>query len=328
MSSRGIFSLLSSNQAYQNAEKEWHIELDFYYKYWYDLVARPTDMLEHVDTKRSIVSFLKNLKNEIEEKLEKRFVYFICSRERVRFNIKKKSSYNPFTGNKKIHILIGEKEYKKNIKCKFFDEETKKHYNPEIYLRDKYITIKFLNGNSCTMTIHDFLEATNINLGIDSKVEYVGFTKNPDTRPTNGAHSGLNDVIYNVIDEKKDSFIYFNIFKVYSKADNSTHNLNFVFANSMIDEVNVDMEGSILEKCFILYFNSDNQYRNKNKEYDELRSSLVKLAKENKINSINIHYALSDNNEYEVFSSSKVQPNHEHFFTIKNGIDGLSIEKR
>jgi hypothetical protein len=327
MSNRGFFSSLSSNQLYQQSEKEWIVELDFCYKYWYDLAAKPTEMFEGADTKKYITNYLKELKNEVNNSLEKRFVYFICSRERVRFNIYKKPSYNPFTGNKKIHILVGENKYKKSIKCKFIDKETGRHYNPDLILREKYITIKSSDDEALTMSIHDFLEYSKVNLKINSQVEYVGLTKNPDKRPTNGAHTGLNDVLYSVLEGKKDTFVYFNVFKVYSRTDNPIYNMSFMLANAMIDEINVDLEGSILEKCFILYFDSDNQFRNKDKECKELRKNLIKLSEENKINSLSIYYTFPDKNEYGIFASSKVLPSHEHSFIIKNNGDDIEIER-
>lgn len=94
---RGIFSYLSSNDMYNSSEKEWIVELDRYHRYWYDLIVNPSEVAEYFDTRQLIVDYLKKIKKEVEAHLEKRFIYFICSRERVRFNINKKPSYNPFT---------------------------------------------------------------------------------------------------------------------------------------------------------------------------------------------------------------------------------------
>jgi len=272
-----MFSSIVDNDIYQQSEKEWIVELQRYHKYWYDLVVNPGEVADYFNTRKLIVDYLKSIKKQVEENLEKRFVYFICSRTKVRFNTNKKPFYNPITKNVKIHILIGKEGARRTISCKFFDIHKNKFFRPQIKLTEKYITITDSRGDLTTASIHDFLEDTNISLGIDSKVEYVGYTKNPHTRPTNGAHTGLSDVLYKIADENRDSLIYFNVFKVMTRAVSSNSMLNFAIANAMTDEVNAELEGSLIEKCFIFYFDSINQSRNKDKELLELKKSLHKL---------------------------------------------------
>ncbi len=323
--SRGMFSSIINNDIYKHSEKEWIVELQQYHKYWYDLIVNPDDVADYFDTRKLIVDYLKGIKNQIEENLEKRFVYFICSRTKVRFNTNKKPSYNPITKKVKLHLLIGKKEKNRTIKCKFFDIHKNKFCFPKIDLTEKYITITDSTGDLNTASIHDFLEDANIYLDISSKVEYVGYTKNPHTRPTNGAHTGLSDVLYKIAGDNRDSLIYFNVFKVMTRAVNNNSMLNFTIANAMTDEINVELEGSLLEKCFIFYFDSINQSRNKEKELLELKNALFKISNENKINSIHIYYAFEDPNEYGVFSSSKVSSKLDHVFTVRKIEDDVEI---
>lgn len=323
---RGIFSYLSSNDMYNSSEKEWIVELDRYHRYWYDLIVNPSEVAEYFDTRQLIVDYLKKIKKEVEAHLEKRFIYFICSRERVRFNINKKPSYNPFTKKVKIYILVGEHKKKSSVKCVFVDSHTKRPCMPEIKITDKYITMKDSMGRLETYSVHDFLEGADIRLGLDSRVEYVGCTKNPHTRPTNGSHTGLSDVLHQIAEEKRDSFIYFNIFKVMSYAINTKTNLTFTIANSMVNEIDVELEGKILEKCFIFYFDSKNQARNKVKEHKELETNLINISNKNKINAIHVNYEFSKKNEYAIFSSSRVPADIRHVFTVRNDAGGVTIE--
>ncbi|PZW69867.1 hypothetical protein F471_01197 [Pseudomonas sp. URMO17WK12:I1] len=323
--SRGLFSSITDNESYKQSEKEWIVELQRYHKYWYDLVVNPDEVADYFDTRKLIVDYLKGVKKQVEENLEKRFVYFICSRTKVRFNTKKKPSYNPITKSTKIHILTGKEGAKRAIKCKFLDAYQNKLFHPKIDLTEKYITITDFRGNLTTTSIHDFLEDARISLGIDSKVEYVGYTKNPHTRPTNGAHTGLSDVLYKIADENRDSLIYFNLFKVITRTIGGNSMLNFAIANAMTDEIDVELEGKLLEKCFIFYFDSINQSRNKDKELLELKSSLHKISVENKINAIHVCYELEEPNEYGVFSSSRVTPKSGHVFTVRKHEDDVEI---
>ncbi|SEC92086.1 hypothetical protein FIV41_18045 [Pseudomonas marginalis] len=315
--SRGMFASIAASDAYKNADKEWCVELQTYHKYWYDLVVNPNDVADYFDTRKLIVEYLRAVKKHVEESLEKRFIYFICSREKVRFDTNKKPSFNPITKKTKIYIRVGKYQKKRSIHCKFYDVHSEKFCMPEISLSEKYITIADSEGDLVTSSIHDFLEEANIALGLDSKVEYVGYTKNPHTRPTNGAHTGLSDALYKVADENRDSLIYFNLFKVITRAVNGGAMLNFAMANAMTDEVDVDLEGELLEKCFIFYFDSVSQNRNKEKELLELKGHLSRVSSEHKISTIDVVYEFERPSEYGLFSSSKVLPKHRHAFTIR-----------
>ncbi|MEL7982603.1 hypothetical protein AAG584_21405 [Vreelandella titanicae] len=322
---RGIFSSVADIDTYKQAEKVWVVELQRYHKYWYDLVVNPNEVADYFDTRKLIVDYLRGVKKQVEENLEKRFVYFICSRTKIRFNTGKKTTYNPITKKVKIHVLIGKEKIRKSITCKFYDIHENKFCRPKVDMSEKYITITDSSGDLTTTSIHDFLEDANVFLGIDSKVEYVGYTKNPHTRPTNGSHTGLSDVLYKIADENHDALIYFNVFKVSTRAISQNSMINFMIANAMTDEVDVEFEGSLLEKCFIFYFDSVSQSRNKEKELIELKKALHKISVENNINSIHISYEFEKTNEYGIFSSSKVSPKIGHIFTIRKTGEDVEI---
>jgi hypothetical protein len=324
--SRGIYSSMLGNDFYQDSEKELIVELQRYHRYWYDLIVHPNEVAEYFDSRELIVDYLKAVKKNVEDNLEKRFVYFICSRTKIRFNIDKKPFYNPITKKVKIHILVGKNEKKQTIKCQFFDIPSNKFCNPKLDITDKYITVTDSRGDLITASIHDFLEQSNINLGLYSNVEYVGYTKNPHTRPTNSSHAGLSDVLYKVSNESFDTFIYFNVFKVTTRAVNNQAKLNIIISNAMTNELDVELEGKLIEKCFIFYFDALSQNRNKDKEMKELKNNLDKIYKENKIKRVNFIYEFEEENEYGVFSSSKVSPSVNHTFNVIKVKDKVEIK--
>jgi hypothetical protein len=132
----------------------------------------------------------------------------------------------------------------------------------------------------------------------------------------------LTDVLRRVSNEDNDIFVTFNLFKVISLATGSPSLINFAVPNAMTDEIKVDLEGKIIEKCFILYFDSENQFRNKAKERTELINNLKHLGQENKIRAIHICYEPDGPSEYSVLCSSKVEPKSRHVFAARlNGED-------
>lgn len=312
---RGLFNFLNSNTTYQNIDKKWIITLDKCHKFWYDLIVYPNQLSEKIDTNLLIRNKLKEIEKSVQNHLDKRFVYFICSRTKVRFNTHKKIWFNPINQYTYIPIIIGKKNTKKYIKVKFIDcTNTKKR--PKISLQDKFINIYYHNGNIETFPIHEFLDICKYNLGISNKVEYVGYTNEPSRRPTNGSHSGLRDILYKVSNEDNDFLIYFNTFIVRARTEGNIHGLNILSANAMTDEIDVDTEGKIIEKCFISYFNSENQNRNRKNEDAYLKNNLELLISKYKIHSIDIFYDQTEESDYTLFSSSTITAKHDHYFSI------------
>ena len=320
-----MFESIIDNVAYQEGYKDWFITLSYSSIHWYDLIVNPKQINSTFDTKQIITNQLKILKQQVEEELEKRFIYFICSRTKVRFNTNKTPTYNPITKTIKLHLLIGKDNIKKSIKIIIENIIIEKYIFPKVMITDKFITFYLKNGNTISSSVHDLLNTLDINLGINSKIQYVGYTKNPNTRPINGTHAGLSEVLYNVYTQDNDIFIIFNLFKITTKSLNNNYGFNFIIPNSMSNEIDVDLEGQILEKCLILFFNSSNQTKNKEKEYTELKNNLLEISNENKINTIQFYYEFERYNEYWFFYSSKVEANTKHIFTLELKNNSLQI---
>lgn len=311
--SRGDYSSLRDSRIYKNARKQWYVELIQSQMYWYDLMVNEP---EGLDTRRHIPEMLKSLKQQVENNLDKRFVYFIASRKRIRSS-KKKPKYSLFSGELKIYIDVGREREGRCVKMTIRDPETGAVVRPRVTTTETLITFHDEKGNGQSFPIHDFFVASDMSLGFTSEVHYVGFTKNPHKRPIDGSHAGLNEVLYKLSDGDSDIFIYYNLFKITTQASDSERGLNFLVSNAMIDEIPVDKEGSILEKCLILYFNSDIQKRNRASEEGELKNSLVNLVQENKIDLVTMHLEMENPSEYFCFGSTGVLPKHKHVFSCQ-----------
>ncbi|HJV72726.1 MAG TPA: hypothetical protein VJ654_00765 [Noviherbaspirillum sp.] len=320
---RGYLDNLLDMAPYKNADKQWYVELLRSDMYWYELIVNGYD---NFDTRKSIMDSLKNLKSLIKNQLDKRFIYFIASRKRIRF-ANKKPRYS-FIGNKlSLYIEEGKERKIRRITTEIRDIQTGKPIKPKVETTDRFITFTDPNGNKRTWSIHDFLLNSNIPLGYGSEVHYVGYTKNPQERPIDGSHSGLTDVLYRLADGDSDIFVYYNLFKVTTTAVSSKYNINFHVSNAMIDEIQVEKEGKILEKCLILYFGAANQMRNRENEERELQNNLIQLANENKITAITMHYEMEEPSEYFRFNSSSISPKDRHLFTCTIKDDNLIFEE-
>ncbi len=320
---RGSYEDLINNEHYQNTWKDWLIEVQGSKIFWFDLLINSH---EQVNTRKLIIDELATLKKEVETSLEKRFIYFICSRKKIRFNQNKKPKYSFIDGSTKIQLLIGKDKKTYNIKFWFASSETGKVIKPKVDLDERFITIHDFEDNQHVFSVHDFLQAFNINLNLSSDVHYVGYTKNPEIRPTNGSHAGLTETLCNISTDDNDILIYFNIFKVIALTDEMTRGITMVVPNAMTDEIDVDTEGKIIEKCFIEYFNASSQNKNRNKEHDELRNNILKLKSDNKIRSLHFYYEIDGDCDYFTLGSDSVPPSRQHMFTITANENDFDIK--
>ncbi len=311
--SRGYFGSFASNPDYAGLTKDWHVTLQQSSCYWYDLIINPPDFS---DTKYGISSQIEDLRARVEQTLEKRFIYFFASRTKVRFDTTRPPKYSFFKKWLVITLLIGRDKKRHTIKIQLSSPDGQP-LTPEVEVSERFIRIIHSDTESKILSVHDFLLAFNIDLGITTQVHYIGVTKDPANRPLNRKHRGIADTLYNVSNEENDFFIFINLFKVLSNAKNEAFGLHFVVSNSMIDEIPTKREGLVVENALIAYFNCASQHLNRKKERSELRNQLASLAEEHKIQSVSMHLEMESPNEYFVFGSDTVPPALSHSFLYR-----------
>lgn len=320
--SRGIFDFMLNQPAYTDAEKRWHVELDQSSYFWYELLVHPP---EGFDTKQHIANFLKRLKQTVETQLDKRFIYFLGSRTKLRFCTSRKPQYSLFGKELILHVEVGASRKLVKTTTMMRDDASGARITPPVEVSDRFITFEHPPGHRVSYSIHDYFDMVGIKFGIDTEIHYVGYTKNPDDRPLNRAHRGLADMLYKVSSAEHDFFIFYNLFKVLAIAGTSSSAFNFVVANSMIDEVRVDEEGRIIEKVLIKYFSTEIQELNKSSEGGELENTLAQLGSKNKIGSISFNIEVERQSEMFRFYSRAVAASDRHTFTCKMGDNGAEI---
>lgn len=134
------------------------------------------------------------------ENCEKRFVYFLGSRKKVRFLTKRKPRYNPFTKNIVFTLLIGKEERKFRVKYFFrkLTQDGEIKITPSVRVTERFLYIEHEDGNSLVISVHDFVKGNYIDLGIHTEVHYVGYTRHPHRRPVDFIHRGLSKMLYSV----------------------------------------------------------------------------------------------------------------------------------
>ncbi|MGW7677948.1 hypothetical protein [Shewanella sp. S23-S33] len=320
---RGYLDNLVGSPAYAESTKNWHITLQQSSCYWYDLIVNPPDF---VNTKDSISSQLEDLRATVEQTLEKRFIYFFASRTKVRFDVTRPPKYSFWNKWIIITLLVGRDRKRYKIKIKFQSAEGQT-LTPRIEVSERFIRIIHCAKVSQTFSIHDFLQTFDIWIGISTQVHYVGITKDPADRPLSRKHRGITDTLYNVSNEENDFFVFINLFKVMSNAKNNAHQLHFVVANSMIDEIPTEEEGVVVESALIAYFDCASQQINRGNERAKLSNRLAFLAEKHNIQSVSVHLEMESPNEYFAFGSDSISVALSHTFLFRYANGKIEMER-
>lgn len=292
------------------------IELERSRVYYFRMLSNP--IFPGVDTKKSVKNEMIELKNELDFYGIANFVYFLASREKVRINVEK-SGYNFFDKNKYQLVLEIGRERKKHIIKNILFKEMCGNKKPHIELtRD---TIKIIYSKDCSQSfnIYDFLNIIKYNLGIHSKVHYVGHTNNPDKRPVELNHTGLSKILLNISNEENDFFVYYNTFNVFLLND------NLFLKNINIFEKNNTNE--FVQNIFINYFDSALQRDNRVKEDGMLIRQIQYLKSKFSVSNISCYFEVGEESDYFSFYHGD-SSNFRHKFKIQSDKSCIEIIKQ
>ncbi|MBC3227477.1 hypothetical protein [Serratia fonticola] len=324
--SRGYFNFIPSNTVYAESEKIWWVDLIKTDCFWYDMIINPPN---DINTNNIIRSYLKSVEKHFNEHCEKRFIYFLGARKKVRFSTNKKARYSLFKKELTLYLLVGREERKYKIKYSFYKVTSNGKYKitPKVRVTEKYLYIKYESENIAVLSDHDFLKDNYIDLKINTEIHYVGYTHQPHKRPVDLIHRGLSKMLYNVSNDDNDFFVYFSIFNPRAISHNDDYNVSFNISNSLMNEIEVDKEGRVIENCFIRYFDTKIQDDDKESKRSDLNNMFTDLVKKKRIKSIAVNLQYESSNEYFCFYSRSVVPQNDHFFVIDFVDEKINLDR-
>ena len=300
---RGYLDFLKQHQLYSGSKKKWTIDLCQSNCFWYDLVAT-----EHPLVKPELIkSRLKEIRDHVTNQIDKRFIYYIATRKRVRFS---EALHPKLEGNiVSIWIEIGKDRHLQRLNLILPEGSC-----TSVIADPRMISFVGPNGRKISQEIHGFLETLEANFGIESEVKYVGMTKDPTRRPLFDGHIPLGKISYDLDREEEDIFVYFNTFRVMTSAISDRLNSELRIPNAATDEVSVENEGRIIEKALIYYFMPKYNNRNGPREIGELKNKLIELARFNQFKKVELSLEILSASEYFHFSSPTVPSSPNHSF--------------
>ncbi len=245
-------------------------------------------------------------------------IYFICTKPKIEL-IQEKSSF------KKLYFKICNdiriKKYKKSVrnilKLLDFSKGAKITYfdDQKIQVLDKSRNLTLYISDIRDIIFPDFNNPC---------VVYIGETKNPESRPFNQGHTGMQRVITKE-GNTKDFFIYYNYLHIRA-VQTEPSIINIIHSNSLIEMLNIEKEARFIQNILIKYFLPEDSVNYK-KETGELRHQLYFLKNTYHVNNIHVSIEYEDS-DHIIYHSKKRKANKRHNFTISTETGNITPIKQ
>lgn len=320
---RGMLDSIGKHEVYADTPKHWYVHLAQVDCFWYDLIVNPPHGPESTEP---VKGYFRARKDQVERSLEKRFIYMYGARKKLRFDQAKPFSKPLFSRGPQVNVLVGRNGRRQSIPCDLTPLGIKDLGHAQFKATDKLLTISPDGNRRITVSIHDFMQMFASDIEDSTEVHYVGLTKNPHCRPLGREHRGYSDMVYGVGSEDHDFFLYVVLFKVMAKAHHQASGLHFLVANSMVNEVDAQKEGKLIEGAFIAYFDSKYQDERGARERAKLEAQLLRVKKEHHIESVVFDFEVDKPSPYFRLCSHARRPADRHIFRYSVPNDKLALE--
>jgi hypothetical protein len=289
------------------APQTWVVTVADAKYHWYDLVA---GFPEIPDIRDPVGRHLRRMQFDLEATSEKRLIYFVVNRPRVRFDAARGTSWGFFSLKLSIPILVGPEEKRDSLTIELempFAATLKK---PTVVLTDRFITLNW-GGLIEALSIHDVLQQYENGLNFQSKVQYVGQTKDPVGRLARARLAPVQRIHQNN-SEDNDMLLLIqrmNVEVISEDGDpvDMPANQNAVAADMLLKD-RID----VIECALIRYFEGPEMHGRSDKEAVIRKQRLREVQAANNLGEFRIDLRLEDAGKYDDLFSKHVGVSRGH----------------
>jgi len=267
--------------------------------YWYDLLVDGGPLPDFRDP---IGRYLRRMQFALDGTMEKRLLYYLVARPRVRIDPQRNVSWGFFSLKLTIPILVGTPERKSTLTIDLdvpFEATLKK---PTVQLQDKYVLLNW-GALMETLSIHDLIQRYDTGLSFPSKVLYVGQTHDPAGKLAKGLAPVVNRLRETVMDEH-DTFLLVQRMDV--KVQMAAHDMS--------EEASVRTQTDLLEGALIRYFEGPTPRARKEVEVSTRRERLEELQQTYLLEQLTVDLGFKDADGFHELTSEHAAASRRHLF--------------
>jgi hypothetical protein len=283
---------------HSSAPQDWTATVAETKFYWYDLLGGG----ELPDFRDPVGRYLRRQQFALDGTMEKRLVYFLVARPRVRIDVQKSVSWGFFSLKLTVPILIGAEARKSTITLDLevpFEATFKK---PLVQLQDKFLILNW-GAMTETLSIHDLIQRYDTGLSFPSTVLYVGQTRDPEGRLAKGLCPRVNRA-RDVAGDEQDVFLLIQRFAV----DVATS------ATELFAEASERTRMDVLEGALIGYFEGPEPRLRGGVEQGTRRERLAELRNVYCIEKLTVDLGFKGADGFHDLASAHVPASRRHLF--------------
>ncbi|MFS2007225.1 hypothetical protein ACEN9F_26795 [Duganella sp. CT11-25] len=305
-----------------NAPQTWVVTVADAKYHWYDLVC---GFPEIPDIRDPVGRHLRRMQFDLEATSEKRLIYFVVNRPRVRFDASRSTSWGFFSLKLTIPILVGAEEKRDTLTVDLevpFAATLKK---PSVLLTDRFITLNW-GGLIEALSIHDILQQYENDLNYQSKVQYVGQTKDPVGRLARARLAPVQK-IHQKNNEDSDMLLLIQRMSVEVMSDEGDPAELEANQNAVATDILLKDRIDVIECALIRYFEGPEMHGRSDKEAEVRKQRLREVQAANHLDSFRIDLRLEDAGKYDDLFSKHAAVSRSHIIDCSI-VDGEVIVTR
>lgn len=304
--------MMADAAAQSHMPQSWDVTAAESKFYWYDLI---TDFPPAPDFRDPLGRYLRRMQFAIEGTMDKRLIYFFVSRPRLRFDLKRTTSWGFFSLKLTVPLLVGADQVKETVTIDLKTPEDATLKKPTIQMFDKFIT---LNWGSLieTYSVHDLLQNFDVKMSFPTKVHYVGQTHDPAGRLLKGRLSSINRIA-DRNQPDNDNFLLIQRMNINTFGARHPMDDGSEVAQEQILKERMD----ILECVLIRYFEDETRKIRSPREQLARQTRLRNLANSHKLVGLRMNLGLDEEHAFDRIFSDRVPELRKHVFdcTINQG---------
>jgi hypothetical protein len=284
----------------------WNISIAEAKYHWYDLV---TGFPEMPDIRDPVGRHLRRMQFDLEATMEKRLIYFVVNRPLVRFDEKRSTSWSFFGLKLTIPVLVGaDRRDTLTIDLEVPFAATLK--KPTVSLTDRFITLNW-GGLIEALSIHDVLQNYESSLEFNSKIQYLGQTRDPLGRLAKARLAAVAK-IHRANSEDNDMLLLIQRMNVEVLSDEGDPADLPANQNAISGDLLLKERMDVVECALIRYFEGPKPPLRTLREMEIRRDRLIEVQELNKLGSFRIDLRLLGAGNYHDLVSSTVPVSRAH----------------
>ncbi|WP_051293428.1 hypothetical protein [Pseudoduganella violaceinigra] len=296
-----------------SAPQRWNASVAESRFYWYDLLVNDPLVPDFRDP---IGRYQRRMQFALDATMEKQLLFFVVARPRLRFDIKKGTSWGFFGLKLSVPLLVGTENRRESITLELevpFEATFKK---PLVTLHDKYITLDWGALTEC-YSAHDLLQRFPNDLKYESTVQYIGITRDPQSRLAKGRLPSVNRIVEEN-DGARDTFLLIKRMNVSVQTD----------APDLMGEASARSHVEVMAASLIRYFEGEKPAHHGTIEQNNRRERLTQLVETYQLESLTVDLGFKEADTFHDLKSASAPLSRRHLVEFSYGAGGEIHSKR